>query len=40
MLLCKTIPVDAQAESNVLEDMYMPNTYVVDCRLGGPKFTL
>jgi len=39
-LLCKTIPVDAQAESNILECMYRLKTYVVDCRLEHPKFML
>src|SRR5438552_4486198 len=35
--LSKTIPVDAQAESNVLEGMYRMKTYVVDCRFGASE---
>jgi len=37
-LVCKTIPVDAQGESNIQEGIYRSKRCVVDCWFGYPKF--
>jgi hypothetical protein len=40
MPLCKTIPSQAQAESNVRDGLYGSDRHVVDCWLVRPKFNL
>jgi hypothetical protein len=40
MLLCKTIPIHVQGESNIQEGMYGLKPHVVDCRFGRPKFII
>jgi hypothetical protein len=38
MSLCKTIPSQAQAESNIQNRMYGLDRHVVDCWFVRPKF--